>query len=395
MNILEDTMIKKYWIRYLSDLQIYNYKSGKSSDEEKYIVEKLREFPANKARFEEYVVQPIEKESLTKGINRLKELAKETQKIVLNKKEKNIKPRAGQIWKLKRVPEIPSSEEIIPIAQDVFVFLMSKPFPYVSDIVDEEISEDIKEAHLLNAVLISFDTHFAVENDVIYNDNNDYLGVSFMIQTELEFSVIRANLDFFVCELNQDDKNTVLEVYLKANALNYKEEIVNSACLGKSIESKEDYEYLYKMIQADNTNILAEPVNFLDEILTPGRDITELIGESFQVYETQESAEISRISEPTESNENKIKLFESSTCTLSIKRDEDNRIWFNIICDESTNIDLEIVDILNRSIWKSGNKQIKMNKAKNILLTKPIYDKLVYIKLFINGNLEVKINVKF
>ena len=388
-------MIKKYWIRYLSDLQIYNYKSGKSSDEEKYIVEKLREFPANKARFEEYVVQPIEKESLTKGINRLKELAKETQKIVLNKKEKNIKPRAGQIWKLKRVPEIPSSEEIIPIAQDVFVFLMSKPFPYVSDIVDEEISEDIKEAHLLNAVLISFDTHFAVENDVIYNDNNDYLGVSFMIQTELEFSVIRANLDFFVCELNQDDKNTVLEVYLKANALNYKEEIVNSACLGKSIESKEDYEYLYKMIQADNTKILAEPVNFLDEILTPGRDITELIGESFQVYETQESAEISRISEPTESNENKIKLFESSTCTLSIKRDEDNRIWFNIICDESTNIDLEIVDILNRSIWKSGNKQIKMNKAKNILLTKPIYDKLVYIKLFINGNLEVKINVKF
>ena len=366
-------MIKKYWIRYLSDLQIYNYKSGKSSDEEKYIVEKLREFPANKARFEEYVVQPIEKESLTKGINRLKELAKETQKIVLNKKEKNIKPRAGQIWKLKRVPEIPSSEEIIPIAQDVFVFLMSKPFPYVSDIVDEEISEDIKEAHLLNAVLISFDTHFAVENDVIYNDNNDYLGVSFMIQTELEFSVIRANLDFFVCELNQDDKNTVLEVYLKANALNYKEEIVNSACLGKSIESKEDYEYLYKMIQADNTKILAEPVNFLDEILTPGRDITELIGESFQVYETQESA----------------------TCTLSIKRDEDNRIWFNIICDESTNIDLEIVDILNRSIWKSGNKQIKMNKAKNILLTKPIYDKLVYIKLFINGNLEVKINVKF
>lgn len=388
-------MIKESWIRYLTDFQISSYKSGNISKEETIIVEKLMSLPANKTRFEEFKVVQSDSINLEEGIERLKELAQKGEKLVLNKKETNVELRAGQIWKLKRVPLLPSVDKILPYAQDTFVMLMSKPFPYVSDYVEEDISKEIHEAYLLNAVLISFDTHFAIENDVIFRDNNDYLGISFMVQTELEFHIIQTNLDYFVCELNHEDKMKVLEVYLKANGFDYNEEITSSVDVGKNIESKEDYEYLYKMIQMDNSKLLSEPVLFLDELLKVDFDLTVLINEDYQVFDKQAATDVFSISNSKSFDQSDKKLFENSICTLNIKRDNDNRILFGIISEKSIDVRIELVDIFNNVIWKSENKQVKMNRTEDILLTKRIHDKLVYLQFYLNGNLEAKINVKF
>jgi hypothetical protein len=326
-------MLDYKWNKILSDDLIENVLTHAANKDELYIFNKLKEIPLNKEKINkisEYLNQnPVAKvdygEQLDASSNNIYEKIKSLNVTKIKKAEQSKSPKAGDIWLTKRIPKYPYGNEFEPVCEAKNIFLLTDPIPYVSDNSDEEINKSYKECYVVLALPISFDTKFATEEDYVVKENNSILGISFMIETGLEFNALSGNLEKFIGRLSESEQIELMNLYFKTNKMDYDKTLIPNDKIGKPVFNENSIEYLYKKIENENIKYLEEPVNMLDDFFRIDHNLSSkteegisLKSEVLSSYSVIEKYKIEFAS--TEDNENDLSLMHHETLFTEIPK---------------------------------------------------------------------------
>jgi len=264
-------------IKYLSESRILRYLRNESSEEERFIVEKLR---SNDINWENYA---LVKEMYEKG--EFKESDKSAEKYknnykkfleFVNKYHKPdpdflveahklndiTEPKAGQIWLTKAIPKL-AYYEFDPVAFPKYVYILTNPQPY-QPLDNQDEVKVYKEYFTMLVLPISIDTEYATHEDYIIESGNNILTVEFMIETWLETNMLVCNLEKCIGGLSPNQIDELLNVYFAANSMDYDKNIYNKAKKGKFHDKDYGDIYEFRRIEEDNIQYLYEPVEKLD-----------------------------------------------------------------------------------------------------------------------------------
>lgn len=272
-------------IKYLSESRILRYLRNESSEEERFIVEKLR---SNDINWENYALvkemyekgefwesTPSEKESdkysekYKNEYNKFLKLVKKYHKpdpdfLVESHRLNDItEPTAGQIWLTKAIPHL-AGYEFDPVSIPKYVYILSNPQPY-QPLDEQDEVKAYKEYFTMLVLPVSIDTEFATHEDYIIESGNNILSIEFMIETWLETNMLVCNLEKCIGELIPNQIDELLNVYFAANSMDYDKDIYNKAKKGKFHDKDYGDIYEFRRIEEENIQYLFEPVNKLEE----------------------------------------------------------------------------------------------------------------------------------
>ncbi len=275
--------------KYLTDEILEDYFLGQATDEEKFIIESLKDIEENRSRFSAG-------EELYKNIN-LIPLSSAKKIKISNLSQIEIhrhEARAGEIWRVKRIPAAPlNDKKILPAATYNFIYLLTSPEAAETG-NDSDLSKEYPELFSLSFLPISFDIQFATHKDILFPANNDILGLPFMIMTDIEKNTIVANLDKKIGSLEKEKDNEVLNVYFKTNKMKYDDSVLERTSVGNFTD--DDYGDLvdYRPLIDANFDYLEESYLQLNEFFHIDEmvDYSSIISENISLAASDESSAI-------------------------------------------------------------------------------------------------------
>lgn len=269
-------------IKFLPESMILRYLRNESSENERFIVEKLMTKDYNHENFLT-LKDLLMKKKFKKKLPSKKEYLKFLNLVKMHhaadkgavSKNKKVEPCAGQIWTTKAIPRLdPYKFEPVVFPKDVYI--LTDPQPY--QLLDEEdYVVDYKELYTMLVLPISLDTEFATHKDYIIPSPNDLIGVEFMIESWLETNMIVCNLEKYVGALSESQLNELLNVYYASNGLEYDKNVFEKAAKGKFHDKDFGDIYEFQKIEEENIGYLYEPVNKLYDYLAIDENITKNI----------------------------------------------------------------------------------------------------------------------
>lgn len=415
-------MLDNKWNKILSDDLIEDVLTNRANKEELYIFNKLKDIPLNKEKINKisaYLNQnPKTKvdyeEQLDASSIKIYEKITSLQVNLIEQSEKGKIPKAGDIWLTKRIPEFPSGYEFEPVSEAKNIFLLTDPIPFVSENSEEDITKSYKECYVVLALPISFDKNFATDEDYIVQETNSVFGISFMIETGLEFNAVTGNLSKFIGRLTEIEQTELMNLYFKTNMMDYDDKYFPKDKIGKHVINENSIEYLYKKIENDNLKYLEEPVGMLDDFFKIDFDFSSVKDEGLymrnEINLIGSQIEYKKIEyASTEKDENDISLMHHETLFSEIPKNlpgvqfsitkADDRILcakFNSINDDKGKLVLIIKNKKdNSTIYESEFNIPDKGKIEYHQITGKLSNKFVELKLFYNSEVVLKKNLLF
>ncbi len=185
------------------------------------------------------------------------------------------KLKAGQIWRTKHnniVFPSPEGEEFYSVSD-----LGSVPhLVVITNPSYEEIDNLGKKYHVIKAVTIDNNIHFATEGDIVVSEDESPLGYPFMIQAWNQQQMLQENLDSWLGEININPQSFFSSV--KTQVSNFIDYLVD---LGRKEVTGASYAFIgliekgiysdpimrYRAREFENTVYLSDPVDALREPL--------------------------------------------------------------------------------------------------------------------------------
>lgn len=233
-------------IRYIDDFVIEKYLQGKATVEEVKIIRALKDLDENRDRFNRFL---DEYGTLPLYSNLIEEVKANSQSEI----------RAGQIWRVKRIPDNIVKKGILPVAQWSYIYLLTSPEPPFIE-GDDDFLEYYPEYHTFYFLPISLNIEFATNRDIIFSPNNELLGLPFMIITDCEMMSFSANLDLLMGLVPEAENEKILNMYFKYSGMEYDEVLLKETQTGRFHDLDFGDIYDYRGIVQANFEYLQESI---------------------------------------------------------------------------------------------------------------------------------------
>lgn len=402
------------YAKYLPDDMIYRFLRNESDDEEKNIVNKLKDDRLNKERFWE-IVKSIKNQSeaadnkpsgiIYEKMKRFlqQSIAKENSYNYSKALKENLPPSvikhpsAGQIWITKRIINLSKYE--FAVATPIIVYLLTNPEYYPFE--NNDMPEDFKRKYTTMIVLpASFLTNYAAQEDYIVQEGDSVLNQEFMIETGLETNMLTNSLDHYLGELSNRQIKELLSVYEKCHNLpDFDAELFNNAKKGKHSNKKYGDEYEFKLIELENIKHLSEPVSKLDKVsmelleYESPRDIYENYREPTESL----AASDQDVKPPSGQNTRaQLVLYSKENFEISLVVKDEGQLYIKLkllVQQEGSNNLIIIKDALtNEELQKIENITL-LKLIQYFHINKFLKNRLVTFSFFVNGRLYFQKNV--
>lgn len=372
MNALLDEMN----LRELPSWLVDSYRKGTCTPEEKRIVEELKNLPVN---FVKFLTTPEEdsEEGRPRNIERLMKLAEEAMVRSGYKPEapfpepedaeaeNMIEPAAGQIWSVKTFIGESHKLDVLPIAREQYVFLLTNPVNLTEN--QQPVLRKYTDDRFVEVLPVSIHTEFANRYDMIIPEGNDILGVEFMIETEINSRLLARDLDVCHGAISQEEAEKLLNLYFHTHDMEYDYELLGTTNTGEENEESGFPLDEFKQIEFANSQIIAEPVEALEERLAElGKRVAaavmiRVIGKLSEFQHTRVAAAVNNIEvaalEPGEVQE----IFNDPNIMISVNRYDQHGYYFNVIvaaevCKETFDFRVSSLGPEGIAIERTGRK---------------------------------------
>lgn len=226
--------------KLLPEDMVDRYENGTLNDEEKFIVESL----ANK--YENPSFYPW-LNSFIKGKTQLPQVSLE--------KNADAQPMPGELWESVRTFVTPdNSVEPLPEAQ--LFYILTAPEQIVASDDDNENPGDS-----VLALPVIPDIKWNTQWDCCFLENNDYLGIPFMIMTELPVEVPVVSLNRKITSLSSDDSAKIYNLHYKTMNLEYDQALLSETLTGIYLDPEDQNDD-----RAEFRMLCAELLRFFDQV---------------------------------------------------------------------------------------------------------------------------------
>lgn len=372
MNALLDEMN----IREIPSWLVDSYRKGTCTPAEKTLVEKLKNLPVNFVKF--LTTPEVETEEAKPGnLEKLMRLAEEAKQRtgyipqaplpepVDTGEETGIEPGAGQIWSVKTFIGSDHKLDVLPIAREQLVFLLTNPVnlsetdsPGLRSYIDDRFVEFLP---------VSIHTEFANRHDMIIPEGNDILGVGFMIETEINSRMLVQDLEVCHGSISEEEAEKLLNLYFQTHDMEHDYELLSVTDTGEENEESGFPLDEFKQIEFQNAQVIAEPVEKLAERvaeLAERKAAAIIVMISSMVHKTQflrAAAATNNIDvaalEPGEVQE----IFNDPNIMITVNRYDQQGYYFNVVvasevCDGTFDFRVSSVGPEGVAIERTGRK---------------------------------------
>ncbi len=273
MNLL----LKELNLRELPEYLVYNSRTGSNSASEQELVERLKNLPFNADKFN-IPLPETDQEKRTARIKRLQQLAERSRPVPRVESPKDspdsgedegMEPAAGQIWSVKRFLGSAHRLDVLPIAKPQYIFLLTNPSPITEDEAPGSgVLRKYLDDRFVEFLPVSIHTEFANQYDVFFPSGNDILGVGFMVETQINSVCLVQDLDRCFGTVNEEEAEKILNTYFFAHKMGHDPDLYSITDTGTDTYPVDSVFNQYKEIEFENAQIIAEPVELLQEKLS-------------------------------------------------------------------------------------------------------------------------------
>lgn len=378
-------MIESYKInKNIPEDIIEKYFSGEATNEEIYIVNKLKNIYDNPEEFEFYQKLFQSKADYKEpGYLNLTIYPLSHQKKILEL------PEPGEIWEVERIP---FGSNILPSAVKEYIFILTNP-EAITDIDENDKTYNNQEFFTFLFLPVSFEIEHATHLDYLISSNNDILGIPFMIMTDLENSTIVKNLSRKLGRLDDRQIDEILNLYFFSNHMEYDEELLNKTNRGEYYDLDYGEKYEYRIVANDNFQYLNESLQYFLSLVEQF-NISEILPETHKRPVFKSAASSDNNEYKIEKEIYKEELFNDGNFIISLVIYEDHNIQFIIKSrTEESNLKCEfLIKQMDKIIEKKyfqpdkrpyfESEKISLYSNKMIKISFSVNDNILYFKEF-------------
>jgi len=273
MNLL----LKELNLRELPEYLVYNSRTGSNSASEQELVERLKNLPFNADKFN-IPLPETDQEKRTARIKRLQQLAEKSRAVPRAEtliestdsgEDEGIEPAAGQIWSVKRFLGSAHGLDVLPIAKPQYIFLLTNPAPITEDEAPGSgVLRKYFDDRFVEFLPVSIHTEFANQYDVFFPSGNEILSVGFMVETQINSVCLVQDLDRCFGTVTEEQAEKILNTYFFAHKMGHDPDLYSITDTGTDTYPVDSVFNQYKEIEFENAQIIAEPVELLQEKLS-------------------------------------------------------------------------------------------------------------------------------
>lgn len=238
----------------------YDYIDGKCSQKYIDVVNKLKHLPVNEALLKDALENPLPPTDplrVARLMQKVQEsgILKTTPHPEGNSSAPSKKLAAGQIWSIDNFLTGAPGKEYLPIAQVQYIFILTNPIK-LSEVLGT--TQRVVDDTFVEFLPVSLNVEFADQHDMIMPAGNASLGVEFMIQTEINSTILCSNLQKCFGEVEKEDLERLINLMCFTYKLGFEKELLGHTPTGSQRYSKLSHIVKYKKTQYANSQILRE-----------------------------------------------------------------------------------------------------------------------------------------
>lgn len=239
----------------------YDYVGGKCSQKYIDVVNKLKHLPVNGALLKDALENPLPPPDplrVARMMNAVKERGAYLNTTPHPEKKSPPTPKklaAGQIWSIDNFLTGAPGKEYLPIAQIQYIFILTNPIK-LSEVLGT--TQRVVDDTFVEFLPVSLNVEFADQHDMIMPAGNASLGVEFMIQTEINSTILCSNLQKCFGEVEKEDLERLINLMCFTYKMGFEKELLGHTPTGSQRYSKLSHIVKYKKTQYANSQILRE-----------------------------------------------------------------------------------------------------------------------------------------
>lgn len=247
-------MLQDYMISHiLPEELLQKYFTGAATREETYIVEKLKDHPDNIAAYNRLLANASANTSSSNANIFSVQFSSVTNK-----------PVPGEIWMLKNIINDAEGSKLLPSAIDRFVYILTTPEALTSENNDDNHIDLFPEYNTFLCLPVSLEPQLATHKDLTVEANNPYLGIGFMIATELEMNSAVFCLRKKVATLSSDLIKKLLNLYFFAGGMEYDTVLLDDTPRGEFFDNDFGDKFEYRDVLFENFSDQQNYVSSID-----------------------------------------------------------------------------------------------------------------------------------